>query len=108
MFSKDGETHMDVMTCKVERDQALEYDRVSREGGGQEHEQTRRGASVGDHVQHSSKFRAPERVSAIMYNYAMGSSEAYCWKCRAARPSSASKIHEILYRRLHVRGWRGM
>lgn len=42
---------MHVVACEVQRDQKLEDHAPSRLRGGEENEQTCRGAAVGDHVQ---------------------------------------------------------
>lgn len=50
--------HVDVMTGKIKRDQALEDDGPPGEGRGQEHQQTRGRAPIRHHVQNRAEARA--------------------------------------------------
>lgn len=47
--------HVDVVAGQVKGDQSLEDDGPARKGRRQEHQQARRGAAIGHHVQHSTK-----------------------------------------------------
>lgn len=50
-----GSVHVHIVAGEVERNQALEHNRPSREGRGQKHQQARGGAAVRDHVQHGAE-----------------------------------------------------
>lgn len=50
--------HVDVVTGKVKRNQALENDGPSRKGGGQEHQKAGRCASIRHHVEDGAEARA--------------------------------------------------
>lgn len=47
--------HVNIMTGEIETDQALEDDTPSGKGGCQEYQQTRSGAAICYHIQHSTK-----------------------------------------------------
>lgn len=47
--------HVHIMACKIQGNQTLENDAVCRLCCRKEHEQARSRASIGDHVQYSSK-----------------------------------------------------
>ena len=51
-----GSVHVHVVAGQVQRDQPLEDDAPAREGLREEDQQTRRGAAIGDHVEHGAEL----------------------------------------------------
>ena len=50
--------HVHIMAREIQADQSLENHAIRRFRSGQEHQQTRRRAAVGHHIQHSAESRA--------------------------------------------------